>query len=921
MTDIHRFWEQTGSFYARGMGSDNITDPFIGLGVIPAGSALFRDMTQIRFSHPEWDPEKCTGCGRCYAVCPDTAIPGLVNEVGQVLDTVVARVRKRGHEVEQLPRGVRLLERHLRVLFESAQESEPVAGLIEEAIDRTLRSEDLDAGARDTLRKEFDLFRDELGDFQLALSRPFYTVPESQEKGSGGLLSITVNPSTCKGCMECIEVCDDDALRQVPQTDASVEQLRRKWDFWLDLPTTPQRYMRIADLEQGIGPLENILLDKHAYQAFTSGDGACLGCAEKTAIHLFVATVESLMRPRVEKHVERLGELIARLERHVQLQLVGDIDISDPERVQKMTTSIGGGDLTLAEIAERMEREHGGHAIDPDWLGRMSRLVAKLKDLRWRYENGTSGRGRSHMGMLNATGCTSVWGSTYPFNPYPFPWANHLFQDSPSLAMGVFEGHMAHMAEGFRAIREAELELAGQYSASEHEESLCNLGWRDFTDEEWRLCPPVVAVGGDGAMYDIGFQNLSRLMASGHPIKVVVLDTQVYSNTGGQACTSGFLGQVSDMAQFGAATKGKQEPRKEIGLIGMAHRTTYVLQSTHRPPRSHDRRLRAGPAGAPPCPVQHLQLVPARARHRRRDERAPGAPRRRVARLSHVPLRPGGRRDARTSASTSKATRHPATTGPSYTLRYRERGREKTMEVPAHLRRLRDHRGALPQALPDGAAATPGTTSMVPLAEFLELDADEREGRFPFVWSVTREGELTRLMVDATMVESCEDRRHFWRMLRSLAGIDRHEISRDEVEQQVRQEVVGTIASNLMRLASEEGSAGGVLESLVASAAGETAPAPSEAAPTPTASDDGGMAPWIDTADCTACDECTNLNPQIFAYDDNGKAYIKDANAGPYRDLVKAAERCTAQVIHPGLPRKRDEKDIEKWIERAQRFN
>ena len=90
----------------------------------------------------------------------------------------------------------------------------------------------------------------------------------------------------------------------------------------------------------------------------------------------------------------------------------------------------------------------------------------------------------------------------------------------------------------------------------------------------------MVAVGGDGAMYDIGFQNLSRAMMSGKPIKVLVVDTQVYSNTGGQACTSGFIGQVSDMAQFGKVSKGKEEVRKEIGLIAMAHRTTYVLQST-----------------------------------------------------------------------------------------------------------------------------------------------------------------------------------------------------------------------------------------------------------------------------------------------------------------------------------------------------
>ena len=117
MTDIHRFWEQTGSFYARGMGSDNITDPFIGLGVMPACSALFRDMTQIRFEHPEWIPENCTACANCYTVCPDTAIPGLVNEVGQVFDTVVGRVRKHGTAGRAPAQGRALMERNLRGLL------------------------------------------------------------------------------------------------------------------------------------------------------------------------------------------------------------------------------------------------------------------------------------------------------------------------------------------------------------------------------------------------------------------------------------------------------------------------------------------------------------------------------------------------------------------------------------------------------------------------------------------------------------------------------------------------------------------------------------------------------------------------------------------------------------------------------------
>jgi len=910
ISDVHRFWEETGSFYARGMGSDSLTDPFIGLGVMPACSALFRDMTQIRFEHPEWVPENCTACGNCWTACPDTAIPGLVNEVGQVLETVVKRLRKHGHDVPRLPRAIRDLERNLRPMLNEASETASVDALLEEAIENTITSA---KDEQEELRKEFDLFRDELGTFKFALSRPTFTLPERDEPGRGGLLSITVNPTSCKGCNECIQVCDDDALRKVTQTTDSVAELRRNWDLWLDLPTTPKRYIRIDDLEEGIGALETLLLDKGSYLALTSGDGACLGCAEKTAIHLFTATVDALMQPRVEAHIKHLDELIEALGKNVQLKLVEEIDVGDPIALQRIVDGLGDGDVTLAGIAEGVEESVGGQPIDPAWLRRITGLIAELRDLRWRYQEGTTGRGRSKMGMLNATGCTSVWGSTYPFNPYPFPWSNHLFQDSPSLAMGVFEGHMARMAEGFKALRLAELELEGRYTPAEHDDFFRYFDWRQFSDEEWKLCPPVVSVGGDGAMYDIGFQNLSRLLASGKPIKVLVLDTQVYSNTGGQACTSGFLGQVSDMAQFGRVTKGKQEPRKEIGLIGMAHRTSYVMQSTIAHP-SHmiEGFIRGLSARRPALFNLYSSCQPE---HGIGDDMSAHQAKLVVESRAYPLFRydPDAGKTPE-ECFDLEGNPSPASDWPTYTLRYEQAGREQEMELPMTFAdfavseaRFRKHFRAAP---PDT-----WNESMLPLADFLELEPNEREGHFPYIWSVNRERELSRLLVDRTMVESCEDRRDFWTMLRALAGVGRHEGSPEDVEARVRQDVAGRIATALLQLADSPGGAAAVLTSApmpgaAAVPAGVAAPAASDA-----------MAPWIDTEECTSCDECTRLNPDIFVYDERGKAIIKNPDGGPYKDLVKAAERCTARVIHPGLPRDRRAKDIEKWIARASKYN
>jgi pyruvate-ferredoxin/flavodoxin oxidoreductase len=907
-SDVHRFWEQTGNFYARGMGNDNLTDPFIGLGVMPAVTSLFRDMTGIRFEHPEWNAENCTACGNCYTVCPDTAIPGLVNDVGQVLDTVVRRLKKNGESVEFLPRAVRQMERHLRQGMSEAGETDSVAGMIEEAIEQTIAASD--AENRDALTTEFDAFNKALNGFQFALSRPYYTLPEKKEKGSGGLLSITIDPYTCKGCMECVAVCDDDALKPVTQTDKSVKELRQNWDFWLDLPNTPKKYIRIDNIEERIGALETLLLDKDNYLSFASGDGACLGCSEKTVVHLFVATVEALMQPRIAAHVKKLDDLVDRLKKNVQTKLVGEIDLSDTAEIASVVRDLGNSDLTLAGIADRIEHDKGSQPIDPVWLKRMTGLIGDLEKLKWRYVEGTNGQGRARMGMLNATGCTSVWGSTYPFNPYPFPWANHLFQDAPSLAMGVFEGHMAKMADGFKTIRIAELELADDYRATEHDEFFTYFDWQQFSDEEFKLCPPVVAVGGDGAMYDIGFQNLSRMMMSGKPIKCVVVDTQVYSNTGGQACTSGFFGQVSDMAQFGKASQGKEEIRKEIGLVGMAHRTTYVLQSTIAYTSHMIEGFIEGLLARRPA-LFNL-YTSCQPEHGIGDDMGEAQAKLAVESRAY-PLFKYDPDLGTTPAECFDLSGNPAMDAdwPTYTLTYRQGTREKSMKLPMTFAdfaitetRFRKHFRMAP--------SDTWNEKMVPLHEFLDLDEDERDGKYPFIWSVDRQNNLSRLLVDAAMVTSCEERRDFWTMLRALGGKDRTEAPLAEIEQRVRKEVAAQMAQGLARMAGS-----GDSEPAVASV-----PSPVPVA-TPAAATDSGdyMAPWLDTEECTACDECIKINPAIFEYNENQLAIITDPDGGPYSDLVKAAEKCTAQVIHPGLPRDTSAKGIEKWIARASKYN
>ncbi|WP_223846244.1 2-oxoacid:acceptor oxidoreductase family protein [Wenzhouxiangella sp. AB-CW3] len=909
LSDIQRFWADTGSLYAHGMGNDNLADPFMALSTLPASTALFRDMSGIRNVHPVWLPENCTACGNCWTVCPDTAIPGLVNSFSEILATAMERIRKHGHQPRLLPRVIGALEGKARKLFDEAGAGTAARGLISEAIEAQL-ADTTDPEERAELETEFGWLESALSDFQWSLTRPFYTQREKNEAGSGGLLSITINPETCKGCGECVAVCDDGALEQVTQTGDSLDTLRRRWDIWRDLPSTNDDFLRIDDLEQAIGVLDNILLKKEIYLPFTSGDGACLGCSEKTVIRLFTATVEALMQPRIKAWVARLDELIDRLNQRLSQAVVEGLDISHVDDLASDAES----QMSLAELVDKASQDNpDATQIDRDWLKRVSGLIRKLESLRERYTGGTTGRGRAAMGITNATGCSSVWGSTFPYNPYPFPWANHLFQDSPSLAMGLFEGHMSKMAEGFRAVREAELELAGEQASSEDREALEHFDWRSFSDEEYALCPPVVAIGGDGAMYDIGFQNLSRLMMSGKPIKVLVLDTQVYSNTGGQACTSGFFGQVSDMAAFGKAAQGKQEVRKELGLLAMAHRTSYVLQSTIAQPSHMIEGFIEGLTSRTPAVFNCY--TSCQPEHGIADDAGYAQAKLAVESRAYPLFRFSPGRGARFSDGLDlSGNPAPDADWPEYKLKYRRHGIKRELELPltfadfaASEGRFRKHFRAVPkEAWHDG---------MLPLAEYLELGSDEREDRFPFIWHLLPDGEPGRLLVSADLVASCEDRRDFWRLLQELAEPAAPPATeREEMVEQIRAELIGRLSDSLLRLADGE--------EAPTSTEAKSTPAPSpEQKSAPTEDNSDYIAPWIDTPECSACDECTLINPRMFAYNSDGKAVIKNPDAGPYSDLVKAAERCKEGIIHPGLPRDRSASDIERWIKRGEKYN
>ncbi len=213
------------------------------------------------------------------------------------------------------------------------------------------------------------------------------------------------------------------------------------------------------------------------------------------------------------------------------------------------------------------------------------------------------------MYISNATGCSSIWGGSAPATPYTVnkesgcgpAWANSLFEDNAEHGLGMYLGQktirerLIAMVEEMMASDKASAEFKaaaesflatkdnGNANAAptkaliaELEKAAaagCPTAPKILAEKQYLSKKAVWIFGGDGWAYDIGFGGLDHVLASGEDVNVMVFDTEVYSNTGGQASKASNIGQV---AQFAAA--GKAIGKKNLAEIAMSYGYVYVAQ-------------------------------------------------------------------------------------------------------------------------------------------------------------------------------------------------------------------------------------------------------------------------------------------------------------------------------------------------------
>ena len=206
------------------------------------------------------------------------------------------------------------------------------------------------------------------------------------------------------------------------------------------------------------------------------------------------------------------------------------------------------------------------------------------------------------MYIANATGCSSIWGGSSPSTPYTIDanghgpaWANSLFEDNAEYGLGMFIAQdtlrntniakLENIAEenaDVKPVVDKFIETkndaaANKVATDELLKAIANINSKEakdvLADKEYLSKKSCWIFGGDGWAYDIGFGGVDHVLASGEDVNILVFDTEVYSNTGGQSSKATPTGAI---AQFAAA--GKEVKKKDLAAIAMSYGYVYVAQ-------------------------------------------------------------------------------------------------------------------------------------------------------------------------------------------------------------------------------------------------------------------------------------------------------------------------------------------------------
>ncbi len=572
--------------FRAGLGYNQPASPLASVGMMAAATGATASKYGARRRTPVWDPDKCTQCMDCITACPDTALPNTAQDIATVLtaaaNSYVADLDDRRTVLAAIPELDTAVRQRMNAAIAEKEPKLFVDLLREEVNASTTISE----AAREQFLALFERVP-----FAYFKTPAVYRTLEKKTPGAGGLFAIMVS-DLCKGCGECVVECGEhDALHMIDETEEINADHVSGTNFLKRLADTPAKYLGRFDPEHPeeshVAQLKNLLMQRSSYEALVSGDGACAGCGEKTALHAIASITESYMRPIYHAKADRLAAKADRLAAEGE-DLMAALAKDHPEEHALLHRAVAhllmglGGDSP--EDMETRLADHG-KITDAEVVDAIATAMRQdaFNHRHLQAVDGTLPNGMSVMAMGAHTGCNSVYGSTPVNNPHPYPWMNSLFQDGATISWLFGESFILdHARRSVMPERLCDTLLDRDTNIFNEDEYdlMVHMSDSQMTAREIRELPKVWAVGGDGGMGDIGYQNVSKVVLQNRPnVHLILLDTQVYSNTGGQNSDSTPMPGGLDMNQFGAASQGKLTEKKGVAesFIG-GHGSPFVAQ-------------------------------------------------------------------------------------------------------------------------------------------------------------------------------------------------------------------------------------------------------------------------------------------------------------------------------------------------------
>ncbi|MCW8932698.1 MAG: ferredoxin [Gammaproteobacteria bacterium] len=647
-------------------------------------------------------------------------------------------------------------------------------------------------------------------------------------------------------------------------------------------------------------------------------DGLILGYGRFPALHL-------LMHLITHQSLPQLNQFKKETEKYIQdLQVLLDVDDTkkdDAKSSSSLKSNISSNQFFNTESLSKVVKKHSQGSVSMS-DSRRKRIEESLDVLKKFKEKET---------LVHIVHASNVIENSSWLDE-SLCFTNEHHDDPCQRATEIFDQEAKELATVFAAARIAKLELDHLYDENIHDPWFNNFNWEAFSKKELILVPSVIVLEAANRLVDESMVSFSHLLNSGRPVNVFVR-VQAHNNPGAKANEDPF-----------------HNYRTELGYLGISHRQAVVTQCSaarHELLLSHfDTALNATRTS--------LHLINVGLREMGEDSGlnawlVAGAALEGRAHPFFV-VDPGAG-DSAADRFDFSGNPQPERDWPQQKFTYKNDAGEITeqdfdftfADYALLIPRLHRHFSLIPPEC--------DSEYLLPIAEYLALPEDDVDNLVPYIWAVNKNNDMRMLAVSRALVHACRDRLNFWHSLQEMSGVRSRYIEDAEIrfksdaEMEIAKQVAQAKAefdAELERVRTETASdvMSRLTDMLLGMDLSTTTPTirpPSSSENSQPTTEVVEEAPqevieeeieeesfedaWIDTPLCTTCNDCTDMNPLMFVYNDTNQAIIADLNAGTYLQMVEAAEICPSKCIHPGKPWDNSEPDLDELIERAKPFN